>query len=101
MFLCASKSYVTAIIVAVIVVQYAFALYCLLKLAYLNIDKKKYVLWNIFILLVFFVGGVVFLVYLRKHPELRIDDAPDDQKNSAAERSEQENDTQGAGESGD
>lgn len=56
----------TAVVVSIILVvavQYAFALFCLLKLAYLDITKKEYVLWNLFILLVFFIGGAVFLVY--------------------------------------
>lgn len=56
-------TYAVVIIIAVIAVQYAFALFCLLKLAYLDISKKEYVLWNLFILLVFFIGGAVFLVY--------------------------------------
>lgn len=56
-------TYGVVIIIAVIAVQYAFALFCLLKLAYLDISKKEYTLWNLFILLVFFIGGAVFLVY--------------------------------------
>ena len=59
-------SYAVAIIIAVIAAQYALALFCLLKLAYLDISKKQYVLWNLFILIVFFIGAAVFLVYYRK-----------------------------------
>ncbi len=56
----------TAVVVSIIIVvavQYALALFCLLKLAYLDITKKEYVLWNLFILLIFFIGDAVFLVY--------------------------------------
>jgi len=65
MFLCVEK-YVIGIVIAVVAVQYAFALFCLLKLAYLDISKREYVLWNLFILLIFFIGGISFLVYYGK-----------------------------------
>ena len=76
MFLSALQPYVVLIIIAVVMVQYAFAIYCLLKLAYMNLSKNYYILWNLFILIVFFIGGAVFLVYYYKHPELRIKSAP-------------------------
>lgn len=66
------QGYVIGIIIAVVAVQYAFALFCLLKLAYMDFDKKQYILWNLFILIVFFIGGAVFLVYYKKHPEKKI-----------------------------
>ncbi|MDE7406176.1 MAG: hypothetical protein K2M89_04825 [Clostridiales bacterium] len=72
MFLCALQPYVVFIIIAAVLLQYAFAVFCLLKLAYMDFDKKKYILWNLLILIVFYIGGVVFLVYYSKHPELRI-----------------------------
>ncbi len=50
-------------IIAVIVVQYGFAVFCLVKLAYIDLPRKTYILWNVFILLAFFVGGIVFLIY--------------------------------------
>lgn len=59
-------TYGVVIIIAVVAVQYAFALFCLLKLAFLDITKKEYVLWNLFILLVFFIGGLAFLIYYNK-----------------------------------
>lgn len=59
-------TYGLVIIIAVVAVQYGFAMFCLLKLAYLDIPKKQYALWNVFILLVFFIGGIVFLVYWSK-----------------------------------
>ena len=66
MFLCALQTSAVIAIIAVIAVQYAFALFCLLKLAYLDITKKEYVLWNLFILIVFFIGGIAFLIYYFK-----------------------------------
>lgn len=66
MFISALQPYAVAIIICVIALQYAFALFCLFKLAYLDITKKQYVLWNLFILLVFFVGCIAFLVYYNK-----------------------------------
>lgn len=72
MFLSALQPFQIAIVIAVVVLQYAFALFCLLKLAYLDLDKKHYILWNVFILIVFFIGGTVFLVYYYRHPELRL-----------------------------
>lgn len=59
-------TYGLIIIIAVVAVQYGFAIFCLLKLAYLDISKKQYALWNVFILLVFFIGGIVFLAYWSK-----------------------------------
>ncbi len=66
MFLSALQTPIVVAIIIVVAVQYAFALFCLLKLAYLDISKREYVLWNLFILLVFFIGGIAFLVYYYK-----------------------------------
>lgn len=76
MFLSALQTYVVFIIIAIVMLQYGFAIYCLLKLAYMNLSKNRYILWNLFILIVFFIGGTVFLVYYFKHPELRIKATP-------------------------
>ena len=76
MILSAMQPYVVFIVIAVVMVQYGFAIYCLLKLAYMNLSRNHYILWNLFILIVFFIGGAVFLVYYFKHPELRIKATP-------------------------
>ncbi|MDE6401049.1 MAG: hypothetical protein K2L54_00375, partial [Clostridiales bacterium] len=75
-FVSAVQNYLIAIVVPIVVLQYAFALFCLLKLAYFDASRKQYILWNIFILIVFFIGGAVFLVYYFKHPEKRIAKEP-------------------------
>lgn len=72
MFLSVLQTYVVVILIAVIVLQYAFALFCLLKLAYFDLTKRDYVLWNLFILIVFFIGGIAFLVYYYTHPDKHI-----------------------------
>ena len=77
MFLNSVQAYIILPIIAVVVLQYAFALFCLMKLAYLDISRKNYILWNVFILLVFFIGGAVFLVYYYKHPEKLIPKTPE------------------------
>lgn len=64
-FLCLETPAVISII-AVVLVQYALATFCLLKLAFLDISKKEYVLWNLFILLIFFIGDIAFLIYWSK-----------------------------------
>lgn len=65
------QPHVVGILIAVVVLQYAFAIFCLMKLAYLDVTKKEYVLWNLLILLVFFIGGGAFLVYHHKVKEYR------------------------------
>ena len=88
MILSVLQPYVVVIIIAVVLLQYAFAIFCLLKLAYMSLSKERYILWNLFILIVFFIGGAVFLVYYSKHPELKIKDAPA-QDNAAEPEAEQ------------
>ncbi|MDE6201750.1 MAG: hypothetical protein K2M47_07770 [Clostridiales bacterium] len=91
MFLCTLQPYVVFIIIAAVLLQYAFAVFCLLKLAYTDLDKKRYILWNLFILIVFYIGGVVFLVYYSKHPELRISkDVPTENKDGGDEQKQEE-----------
>lgn len=76
MFLSAIQPYVVAIIIVLIVLQYAFALFCLLKLAYFDVSRRDYILWNLFILIGIFVGGIAFLAYYYKHPEKLIPKTP-------------------------
>ncbi|MDE7164892.1 MAG: hypothetical protein K2O04_05675 [Clostridiales bacterium] len=92
MFLSALQGYVVFIIIAVVMLQYAFAVFCLLKLAYLDIPKKRYILWNLFILIVFFIGGTAFLVYYSKHPDLRIpkDALPEQTEQPREEKTEEQ-----------
>lgn len=64
------------VLLPVVAAQYALALFCLTKLAYLKLSTRVYVVWNITILLVFFVGSIVFLVYYyknRKRLEIKAD----------------------------
>lgn len=86
------QTYVSVILIVVIVLQYAFALICLLKLAYFDVPKTHYILWNLFILIVFFIGGIAFLIYYYMHPDKHIAPATDaalpDQAD-AAENAEQ------------
>lgn len=84
MFLSLQKSIEITLIVLV-TVQYALALFCLLKLAYFDVTKREYVLWNLFIMLVFFVGSAVFLIYYYMHPDKRIGKAPEAQRTSNAQ----------------
>lgn len=51
-----------AILIPVVLLQYGFALFCLVKLVFLDLPKKKFFLWNFFILLVVGVGIITFLV---------------------------------------
>lgn len=91
MFLSAIQPYVVAIIIVLIVLQYAFALFCLLKLAYFDVSRRDYILWNLFILLGVFVGGIVFLVYYYKHPEKLIPKTPTEKiEDAPAEETEAE-----------
>ena len=66
MFLSAVGTGIIATVIAIIAVQYAFAVFCLLKLAYLDVSKREYVLWNLCILIVFIIGEIAFLVYYYK-----------------------------------
>ncbi|MCH5350731.1 MAG: hypothetical protein J1F39_02025 [Clostridiales bacterium] len=72
MFLSLSQPVIITLVV-VIAAQYGFATFCLMKLATIDLPRKNYALWNVFIILVFFIGGIVFLIYYSKVKEsLRI-----------------------------
>lgn len=93
------QGYIIGIVVAVVVLQYAFALFCLLKLAYTDVSKKQYILWNLLILIVFFIGGAAFLIYYYRHPDKRVSkdipssvataDSADKTENSSAENTDE------------
>ena len=51
-----------AILIPIILLQYGASLFCLVKLVFLDLPKKKFVLWNFFILIIVGVGVVTFLV---------------------------------------
>lgn len=89
MFLSALQPYVVFILIAAVLIQYGFAVFCLLKLAFMDITKNKYILWNLLILFAFYVGGAVFLVYYYKHPELRIKKTPEQVDGEQTEQTEQ------------
>lgn len=52
--------------------QYALAIFCLTRLAFCNISIKKYMVWNLVCLVVFFVGSAVFLVYYYTHKSILV-----------------------------
>lgn len=76
MFLSGIQQNIIAIVVPIVVLQYAFALFCLLKLAYFDLSRKQYIIWNVIILFAFFIGGAVFLIYYYKHPDKRVPKTP-------------------------
>ena len=66
-----------AVILPVFLVQYAVAVFALTRLALCGFPAKKYVLWNISIVLAFFVGPTAFLIryYLKYKPETEAKEA--------------------------
>lgn len=96
MMISAFQPWILGIVLPIVIVQYAFALFCLLKLAFFEADTKHYVLWNVFILIVFFIGGAVFLVYYYKHPEKHLSkdgektEKKDEQEQPDTEKSEEQ-----------
>ena len=56
------------IIVPIIAAQYILALVAFVFLSKRAPNTKDFVLWNIFILLVFFVGSITFFIYNRVRP---------------------------------
>ena len=51
-----------AILAPILIVQYGLSLFCLLKLVFLDQPLKKFIIWNVFILLAVGVGVATFLV---------------------------------------
>lgn len=54
---------VWVIVAPLIAAQYILAVGGLIALSRRELAKKSYVIWNIVILLVFFAGSAVFLIY--------------------------------------
>lgn len=70
------KLVVVAIVVPLVVVQFGLALYTLTRLAHCGYVNKKYALYNVFTVLVFFVGPIATLIltkndYLKSRQNLK------------------------------
>lgn len=61
-------SSVWIILAPLIAAQYILATVGLIMLSHRDIPTKNYVIWNLVILLVFFVGTITFLIYDRIRP---------------------------------
>lgn len=61
-------SSVWIILAPLIAAQYILATVGLVVLSRRDIPTKNYVIWNLVILLVFFVGTILFLIYNRVNP---------------------------------
>ena len=59
------------IILPIVLTQYVLATFALVRLARARLSTSKYVVWNLFVLIVFFVGSITFLIYdaVRKKPD--------------------------------
>ena len=51
-----------AILIPAVLIEYGCAPFCLIKLVFLDLPKKRFWLWNFFILLVVGIGFITFLV---------------------------------------
>ena len=58
------------IILPIVLAQYILATFALVRLARARLSTPRYVLWNVFIVVVFFVGSITFFIYdaVRKKP---------------------------------
>lgn len=79
-----------AVVMPLFLVQYILAIFTLTRLALARLPIRCYVVWNIVILLVFFVGSIVFLVYYYAHRKPIADQiiAEEDAKAAAAKTNE-------------
>ncbi len=62
------------IILPIVFAQYIYATFALVCLARARLSALSYALWNVFIVLVFFVGSTAFLVYNAKRKKREADD---------------------------
>ena len=85
-----------AVIMPLSLAQYILAIFTLTRLALARLPIRCYVVWNIVILLVFFVGSAVFLVYYYAHRKPIADKiiAEEDAKAAAAQTKEASEDGQ-------
>ena len=51
------------IILPIVLAQYVYATIALVFLARARLSVRSYILWNLFIVIVFFVGSTSFLIY--------------------------------------
>ena len=51
-----------AVLVPLILLQYGLSLFCLVRLVFLDLPKKKFIIWNFFILIVVGIGVITFFV---------------------------------------
>ena len=58
------------IILPIVLGQYIVAIFALVRLARARLGTPKYIAWNLFILIVFFIGAITFFIYdaARKKP---------------------------------
>lgn len=82
------------IVLPLFLVQYMLAIFTLTRLALARLPVKYYVVWNICILLVFFIGSIVFLVYYygKRKPVADRIIAEEDARAAAAVRKETQTD---------
>lgn len=65
------------IILPIVFAQYIYATFALVCLARARLSALSYALWNVFIVLVFFVGSTAFLVYNAKRKKREADKSSD------------------------
>ena len=87
-----------AILAPIIIVQYGLSLFCLLKLVFLDQPIKRFVVWNIFILVVVGVGVTTFLICYfcfrdRVFPPKKEEEKPQDKQDTFAATEEKPQDT--------
>lgn len=63
----ASVNPIVGIILPLLLVQYVLAIFTLTRLALARLPIRYYVVWNIVVLLVVYVGSIVFLIYYYAH----------------------------------
>ncbi len=61
-------SSVWTVLAPILAAQYILTVAGLIVLSRRDVPVKTYVLWNVFILLVFFIGSITFLIYNKVKP---------------------------------